>query len=378
MNHLRETDQQQHTVLMAQVENEVGYLGFGRDRSAEANRLFESPVPAELLQKLQKDHDAFSPELKAHFDPTGKTWRGVFGDNADEVFMAWNYARYIEAVTAAGKRAYPLPMYANCQLPAPGERAGEYPSGGPHPYYLEIYRATAPSIDFYSPDIYWPNFEYWIDRYKFAGNAVFVPEARIDQAPYNAFYAYGEAGAFGFSPFGIDNLRPEPDAAPSAPDIAGVFDALDQLSDMLLASQVSGKVRALVLHHDSPRQTRTIALGGYLFEATLSRTWPARTLATDDGAMLVIESNPNEFYVAGSGLTVSFIRDPDTDNKLGGIASVEEVSRVNGAWTTLGRLNGDQNNQGRQLQMDPHQVHIYRVKLYAIDRHPADSAGSSR
>ncbi|HEY2469005.1 MAG TPA: DUF5597 domain-containing protein [Terracidiphilus sp.] len=371
MSHLQKTDQDQHTVLMVQVENEVGYLGRGRDRSAGANRIFEEPVPAELVEKLQKERDSFSTELRTHFDPAGKTWRGVFGDNADEVFMAWNYARYIEAVVAAGKRAYPLPMYVNCQLPAPGERAGEYPSGGPHPYYLEVYRVTAPSVDFYSPDIYWPNFEYWIDRYRFPGNAVFVPEARMDAAPYNAFYAYGEAGAFGFSPFGIDNVQSAPSDASSRPDISSVYDVLDQLSDMLLSSQASAKVRALVLHRDSPRPTRTIALGEYLFEASLSRTWPARTLATDDGAMLVIESKPNEFYVAGSGLTVSFLRDPDTDNKLSGIASIEEVSRVNGAWITLRRLNGDQNNQGRQLQMDPHQVHIYHVVLYVIDRHAA-------
>lgn len=370
MHHLGETDREQHTVLMVQVENEVGYLGIGRDRSAEANRLFDAAVPADLLQKLQRERDSFSPELKSHFDAAGKTWRGVFGDNADEVFMAWNYARYIEAVAEAGKREYPLPMYVNCQLPAPGERAGEYPSGGPHPYYLEVYRVTAPSIDFYSPDIYWPNFEYWIDRYRFPGNAVFVPEARMDTAAYNAFYAYGEAGAFGFSPFGIDNVQPAATGESSSPDIASVYDVLNEMSEMLLESQASGKVRALVLHRDSPRPMRTIALGGYLFEAGLSRTWPARTLATDNGAMLVIESRPNEFYVAGSGLTVAFVRDPDTDNKVGGIASIEEVSRVNGAWTRLRRLNGDQNNQGRQLQMDPHQARIYRVVLYAIDRHP--------
>lgn len=367
MNHLRQTDQDQHTVLMVQVENEVGYLGRGRDRSAEANRLFDGPVPTELLEKLQKERDSFSPELRAHFDPAGKTWRGVFGDNADEIFMAWNYARYIEGVAAAGKRANPLPLYVNCQLPAPGERAGEYPSGGPHPYYLEVYRVTAPSIDFYSPDIYWPNFEYWIDRYGFPGNAVFVPEARMDEAPYNAFYAYG-VRAFGFAPFGIDNVRPSASGASAGPDIASVYEVLGQLSDMLLESQASGNVRALVLHHDSPRSTRTVALGGYLFEAALSRTWPQRTLATDDGAMLVIQSKLNEFYVAGTGLTVSFARDPDADGKMSGIASVEEVSRVNDAWTILRRLNGDQNNQGRQLQMDPHQVHIYRVVLYAIDR----------
>ena len=38
---------------------------------------------------------------------------------------------------------------------------------------------------------------------------------------------------------------------------------------------------------------------------TLSRTWPACTLATDDGAMLILQSSSGEFYIAGSGLTVS-------------------------------------------------------------------------
>lgn len=169
----------------------------------------------------------------------------------------------------------------------------------------------------------------------------------------------------------IENVRPPADGANSGSEISNVYDALNQLSDRLLASQASGKVHALVLHRDSQRPTRTIALGGYLFEATLSRTWPTRALATDDGAMLVIESKPDEFYVAGSGLTVSFQRDPDTDSKLGGIASIEEVTRANDTWATLRRLNGDQDNQGRQLQMDPHQVRIYRLVLYAIDRYPA-------
>ena len=369
MKHLKERDANDQTVLMVQVENEVGYLGLGRDRSTAANRLFEGPVPPRLIQALQKDGDSVSPELRAHFNPTGKTWRDVFGDAADEVFMAWNYARYIQAVAEAGKRAYLLPMYVNCQLPAPGERAGEYPSGGPHPYYLEVYRVTAPSIDFYSPDIYWPNFEYWIDRYRFKGNAVFVPEARMDSAPYNALYAYGEAKAFGFSPFGIEGVQAAPNAESTAPGIAEVYDVLGQLSEILLSNQPSGNVRALVLHKDSPRPTRAIALGGYLFEATLSRSWPARTLATDDGAMLAIQSDRNEFYIAGSGLMISFVRDPDTDNKLSGIASIDEVSRgVDGGWTTLRHLNGDQSNQGRQLSMDPHRMRIYHVKLYAVDR----------
>lgn len=368
MKHLKQKDEDRQTVLMVQVENEVGYLGRGRDRSAAANRLFEGAAPAKLVQELQEKRHSLSPELRANFNPAGKTWRDIFGDASDEVFMAWNYARYIEAVVQAGKREYALPMYVNCQLPAPGERAGEYPSGGPHPYFLEVYRVTAPSIDFYSPDIYWPNFEYWIDRYRFAGNAVFVPEARMDSAPYNALYAYGEAKAFGFSPFGIESLQPSKSEDSAGPNIAQVYDILGQMSDLVLVSQASGNLRALVLHKDSPRPSRTITLGGYLFECALSRSWPSRALSTDDGAMIAIESGRNEFYIAGSGLTISFSRDPDTDNKIGGIASIEEVNRSANDWTVVRRLNGDQNNQGRQLQMDPHRIGIFRVKLYVIDR----------
>ena len=369
MRHIREKDQDQQTILMVQVENEVGYLGRGRDRSDAANRLFARPVPIELIQKLQSARDSFSPELRAHFNPSGTTWSAVFGDAADEVFMAWNYARYIQEVATQGKRAYPLPMYVNCQLPAPAERAGEYPSGGPHPYYLAVYRVTAPALDFFSPDIYWPNFEYWIDRYRFNGNAVFVPEARLEAAPYNAFYAYGEAGAFGFSPFAIESAPITPDEHDAGPNLASVYALLSSFSDILPALQAAGSTRAIVLHSNSPRPTQTVSLGGYLFQAALSRSWPAKALLEEDGALIILHTAANEFYIAGSGLTVSFYRDPDVDAKISGITSVEEVARSNGAWTTIRRLNGDQTDQGRQLSLAPHQVHAYRVVLYSTDQH---------
>jgi hypothetical protein len=368
MRHVREKDSAQQTVLMVQVENEVGYLGVGgRDRSPDANRLFHEAVPATLMRSLTTARLQFSPELASHFNDHGRNWSEVFGEAADEVFMAWNYATYIEAVAHAGKGEYALPMYANAQLPAPQERAGEYPSGGPHPYYLEVWRAAAPRLEFYSPDIYWPNFEYWVQRYQVQGNAVFIPEARMDAAPFSALYAYGQARAFGFSPFAIENLATAKKGDESQPALARICELLDSVRDLLLAAQAAGTTRALVLHATSLRPTQTVALGGYLFEATLSRTWPARTLATDDGAMLILQASPEEFYVLGSGLTVSISRDPDVDAGIAGIASVEEVSRSSGQWATEKRLNGDQTNQGRQLLLDPHRASIYRVRLYSID-----------
>lgn len=368
MHHVREKDSAEQTVLMVQVENEVGYLGEGRDRSPLASRLFGEPVPDGLIRALVARRLELPPELATHFNEHGRTWSEVFGDAANEVFMAWNYASFIEVVAHAGKSEYPLPMYVNAQLPAPGERAGEYPSGGPHPYYLEVWRAAAPSIDFYSPDIYWPNFEYWVARYQVARNPIFIPEAQIEGAPYNALYAYGEARAFGFSPFAIDSLKlPANDADPK-PEITQVYELLDSMRDLLPSAQAGGLTRGMVLHTTSLRPTRTIALGGYLFEATLSRSWPSRTIAADHGAMLIVRASPNEFYIAGSGLTVSFARDPDVDAGIAGIGAVERVSRVSGQWITEEHLNGDQTNQGRQLLLDPHRCHIYRVWLYSIPR----------
>jgi len=365
MRHVRDEDGTQQTVLMVQVENEIGYLGLGgRDRSDEANRLFKGPVPAELSHALEARQQRLPLGLAADFNPAGKTWGEMFGRNADEAFMAWYYGRFANEVAEAGKKEYDLPIYMNAQLPAPFEQAGEYPSGGPHPEYQAIYRAAAPSINFYAPDIYWPNFAAWVTRYREAGNPVFVPEARLDFAPFNALYTLGEARGFGFSPFGVDSLTLSDADSGSAQQLSDEYSALSEMSDLVLQTQQKDLIRALVLHETSLRPSQTVALGGFLFRATLARGWPARNLLEKDGAMMVLEIAPGEFYVLGSGLSVTFMRDPDTDNQVAGIASIEEGSYANGKWSTLRRLNGDQSNQGRELLMAPDKFHVYRVKLY--------------
>jgi beta-galactosidase GanA len=62
MQHLKEVDAQQHTVLMMQVENEVGVLGDSRDHSAVANRAFAAAVPEELTRYLKTHRDALYTE----------------------------------------------------------------------------------------------------------------------------------------------------------------------------------------------------------------------------------------------------------------------------------------------------------------------------
>lgn len=379
MSHVRERDAAQQTVIMIQVENEVGYLGVGgRDRSARANALFQQPVPALLVQYLSGHRDQLSDELREQFHPAGHTWAEMFDEAADEVFMAWHYGLFVNQVVRAGKAAYNLPMYMNAQLPAPFEHGGDYPSGGPHPYYQAAYRAAAPAIDFYAPDIYWPDFEHWVNWYRQEGNPVFVPEARLDVAAGNALYTYGEARGFGFSPFAVDSIPAEPAHPESGPGIGDVYATLASMSDAILEAQQKNQIRALVLHENSWRPSQTVALGGYLFRASLSRSWPTRQLAASNGAMMVMQSVPNEFLIAGSGLTVTFLRDPDTDDQMAGIAGIEQVANSGGKWVTERVLNGDQSDQGRQLLMAAHEMHVYRVRLYAYPRSGSGSPAAQR
>lgn len=369
MHHVKETDAAEQTVLMIQVENEIGFLGVGgRDRSEAANRLFAGAVPAELVRALDANRAKLRPDWAEQFNPSGKTWKAVFGNAADEAFMAWEYGRFVNTVVAAGKKEYALPMYMNAQLPAPLEQAGSYPSGGPYPRDQVIYRAAAPAVDFYAPDIYWPDFESWIEKYRAQGNPVFVPEARMDQAPFNALYLFGEGRGFGFSPFAVDSLPEHPGADEPGPELSDAYAALSEMSDALIAAQAKHETRALVLHATSWRPAQTVALGGYLFRASLARSWPAMKLGENEGALLVIKTAENEFMVMGSGLRVEFLRDPDADGQASGIAQIEQMQFADGSWVAARELNGDQSDQGRALLMDGHAFHVYRVRLYAYSR----------
>ena len=122
MRHLADTDRPQHTVIMVQVENEIGMLESARDYSEEANRLFQSAIPEELADYLVKNKKTLHPWLAEKWQKAGgKTegnWQKVFGTDlyTDEIFMAWHYASYVERMIQCGREAYNLPMYVNAAM----------------------------------------------------------------------------------------------------------------------------------------------------------------------------------------------------------------------------------------------------------------------
>jgi len=380
MRHLRGIDETAQTVILVQVENEIGMIPHARDYSPEAEARFRQPVPAELMAALKagRETDRLQPELRGTWETAGAkpggTWPDVFGPGlaGEEIFMAWHFARYTEQVAAAGKREYPLPMYANAALVRPAFQPGQYPSAGPLPHLMDVWRTAAPSIDFLSPDIYFPDFVEWCARYAQAGNPLFVPEAlRSPDAAVNALYAAGQHDAIGFCPFGIESI-----GEPAASLLAGANDTLSQLEPLLVANQGKGTMAGLLPPAAEQRQAHQIALGGLLLNVTYERGTPPSladgviVLAGTSGSSappspaggLVIATGPDEFLFAGMGVIVTF--DSPVAGDIVGISSVEEGRFADGQWQHVRWLNGDQTHQGRHLRLEPGRFVIQRIKLY--------------
>jgi beta-galactosidase GanA len=215
MLHIKNADPER-TVLMVQVENETGTWGTLRDYSAAANKLFDGPVPAEVLKAMGQTPAA-----------PGASWEQVFGPEADVNFHAWAVAKYVGQVAAAGKAVYPLPLYVNAALrdPLKPGAPGTYESGGPTDNVLSIWKAEAPAIDVLAPDIYMSNTAAYlkvIDLYHRPDNALFIPET--SGAVHEARFLFSALGlqAIGYSPFGLDYTRNRP-AQPGDPDAQNAF-----------------------------------------------------------------------------------------------------------------------------------------------------------
>jgi beta-galactosidase GanA len=372
MEYLKRVDGDKNTVLMVQVENEIGMLPVARERGPVADKLFAGPVAPELMRSLS-NRERLEPELqdlwKKHGAKTSGTWAEVFGNEeaGAEVFTAWHYARFVEALVVAGKKRYDIPLYVNVALNRTGRKPGEYPSGGPLPHLIDVWKAGTPTTDMLSPDIYFPNFVDLATRYRRGDNTLFIPEANNadkGEVPANAFFAFGQLDALGFSPFSIESIG---DKQPNP--LADAYSVLKQLTPLILANRGQEKkmsgFRPRVLEDgtviDAPVTT---TLGGFEFTVSFIDPWTPRdkqTIANHGG--LLIYAGGEDFWFAGQGITVTFkgIGEPP----LAGIDSAwEGVFDEKGVWKPGRLLNGDQTHQGRHIRLPPGQFQIQKVRLY--------------
>ncbi len=399
MQHLADTDRPQHTVIMVQVENEIGMLEDARDHSEEANRLFQSAIPEKLADYLVKNKKTLHPWLAEKWQKAGgKTegnWQKVFGTDlyTDEIFMAWHYATYVERMIQCGREAYNLPMYVNAAMNSRGRKPGEYPSAGPLAHLIDIWHCAAPGIDLLAPDLYDKGFTGWTAQYKLHNNPLFIPEIRLEPNDgVRAFYVFGEHDGIGFSPFSIED-------APDRPSyqLTQSYLKLKELMPLITRYQGQGAMKGLLF--DQTEKERTLAWDNTLLICKHFFTLPWDSRATDgsvwpEGGGLVIRMAENEYLIAGSGIVVEFKSKEEAalstaQAKLGedgfvlegegrqasavrwknekriGIGSVDEVSvNEDGSLNFIRRYNGDQDHQGRHARIGVDNFQILHVKLY--------------
>ncbi len=366
MKHIKEKDENHHTVIMIQVENEIGMLPDARDYHPQATREFNSEVPKELINHLQKNKKTLAPALLKAWESAGSktsgNWEAVFGKNiaTDEIFVAWNFAKYTNRVTEEGKKIYPIPMFVNAALNRPNAKPGDYPSGGPLPHIIDVWKVAAPAIDFLSPDFYNPDFKHWNDLYKRNDNPLFIPEIRFDSSVYaKVFYAVGHYHAMGFSPFSIESA-----ANPEHQPLTQSYSVLTQLSDLITTHQGKSSLDGSLV--DKTVSADTLTFGEYRFtvkhDYTLNWSPDAKKESWPHGGVTVIQVGADEFMIAGTGIVITF--SSATDNSRVGILTIEEGNYNDGKWTPGRVLNGDQSHQGRHLRFPAGHTGIQRLVLY--------------
>ncbi|MCQ6271467.1 DUF5597 domain-containing protein [Pseudarthrobacter sp. R1] len=367
-----------HTVIMVQVENEVGLLGAGRDHSALAEAAWNAPLPEQLMTAVSEAPDSFDPELVQALGAnpdSSRTWADHFGDDnpiAEETFMAWGFASFVGGLAAAGKEVLPLPAYANAWIgPQRGQDLpGQYPSGGPTARMVPVWRAAAPAIDFLAPDIYVPNSAEVMRQYATDSNPLFIPEARFRAG--DAFLAIGGFRGLGYNVFGVEEGR-------EGNQFSTACSIITSLTPEIVDGQRDGRIFGFALDPDEEsiradlmdtgitvRNSRKL-LEGMLLDAGV-RVPPApelleETVAATHGPTpgdarpfgMVLAINPTEFIVVGQGAQVDFHK-PGCDVELD---SVRELL-VTDAGLQEGRfLNGDER---LEILSDKH-ISAVRVRL---------------
>jgi len=375
MKHLKEIDTEHSTVLMVQVENETGLLGDSRDRSKVANRRFEEPISKDLLQHL-KSHPNLHPEFlqryshikEANFESA--TWKDVFGKedvvDADEMFMADAFSRYVGKVAAAGKAQYPIPFYANVWLnfddPSAldlsdipvvvggGEKAGIYPSGGPCPHTMDVWKYNAPALDFIAPDLYFHNYETTCKNYRHDDQPLFIPEQRRDEnGARRVWLAYGTYLSLGCSPFGIDSLP-----ASESP-VTRHYALIHSLRRQILDAQANRPEDMMGFFFDEfvegqkvKEKAWTKDMGG--FKVIVERAFVFGK--PGPGAGMVIHQGDGKFLCVGWGFNIHF-KSTNPKSTFTGILHAEEkeVNKETGELTALKWLGGDETRSGEFLIM---------------------------
>lgn len=409
MKHIAEADASHGTVIMIQIENEIGMIESARDHSPVANKLFHSAVPSQLTTYLKKHKDQLHPTLSAkwkkHGSRTAGTWEELFGSDiyTDEIFMAYHYAKYVEQLAQSARQIYNIPLYVNAAMNSRGRKPGEYPSAGPLAHLIDIWHCGAPSIDILAPDLYDNGFATWVSQYALPNNPLFIPEVKLtDDDGVRAYYIFAEHNGIGISPFSIENGSDN-----SQNTLVRAYSHLKELTPLITAHQGKATMKGLLF--DQQDKERIIEWDNQVLTCRHFFTLPWDSRATDgsvwpEGGGLILKLGKHEYLIAGNGIVVEFAtkgekqhtqvrqalgedgfaqtgsskNSPSEQNTSApasswktrrlGLASVDEVKVMpDGTFQRLRSHNGDQTHQGRHVRISVGDFKTLHVRLYEYE-----------
>lgn len=407
MEFIRDYDSREQTVIMMQVENEIGMIDVPRDYSADATKMYNSPIPQAFYDYIKRNTKKLHPHIAAKLRTTKHgTWPEMFGDDmyTEEMFQAWTYAVYVEQMALAGRSIYNLPMYVNVALNSRNRKPGEYPSGGPLAHLADIWKCGAPSIDVMALDLYDKGFRDWTARYHmpnadvpYTHNPLFIPEIRLeDQDGVRALYAFGEHDAMGFCPFSIEDYTGASSSASNAsltkddlakddqlnlfsqkasalPPLVASYRLLRQTEHLILEHQGTEDIRGVLLDNDMRETSFTTADGIRLtVRHSYSLGWEpgAKSAEWPEAGCIIIRQGKEDYVVIGSGVVITYEKErikgeTPQDGERIGLAACEEVEYRDGVQHTLRHLSGDQTHQGRHVRIPVSQWQIQHFRLYS-------------
>ena len=337
MQHLKEIDGVDHTVILIQVENEPGLLGYARDHSPKATQLFNAAIPTALTRSLHKQPG---------------TWKKVFGPRlSEEAFSAYYLATYINALSRAGKEVYPLPTYVNVWMGGEGtndrfydfDRPGpSYPSGGPVSHMIDLWKGAAPDIDVIAPDIYHRSaviYRTILSRYTRPDNPLLIVETGqgMPFARY-CFSALADYSAIGFAQFGVDAGRGTNTLSDQFADVGADYRLIKNAMTVITPLQGTDKLKSAI--EEEFVSGRTLCFDGYdllvKFPPAMNRRpgspEPALPSYTPTGRALIAQTGPDEFLILGFDSAIDFKPALGSGLDNARFTLVEEGSYENGIW----------------------------------------------
>jgi beta-galactosidase GanA len=367
MQHLKKIDGAQHTVIMVQVENEVGTYGLVRDFGPKAQAAFEQAVPPEVLARQKAPVPG----------KASGSWREVYGDYADQYFHTWAIARYIGEIAKAGRAVHDLPMFVNNALrdsvAPPKPWNNDFASGGPTYDVIGIYKAAAPAVDVVGPDIYNPDpaqVAATLQHFQRPDNALFVPEMGNAETYARYVFSILGRGAIGVAPFGVDYFRytnfplgsPSTNAEMAAP-FAGLYQAFSPMQRLWARWALEGRTHGAAEGEDHADQTiemkgwkANISFGQPMFG---EKSWPQIAKLPPAhggkpvGGVAIAQTGDDEFVIVGQHVRVRI--EPSTPQGNGSMLARAEQGQfdANGRWVMERNWNGDQVDWGLNFGAQP-------------------------